>query len=93
MTWRRFTTAGAVASIASGTLSAIALIALSPTVQIDILKHATAPFPLKNPAIVTMTLSFVVGIAVSLAKPEAEAAAKFAECVRRMHLGHRAPET
>jgi cation/acetate symporter len=87
MTWRRFTTAGAVASIASGTLSAIVLIALSPTVQVDILKHATAPFPLKNPAIVTMTLSFVVGIVVSLAKPEPDAEAKFAEAVRRMHLG------
>ena len=88
MSWRRFTTMGAVASIVSGTLSAILLIALSPTVQIDVLKHATAPFPLKNPAIVTMTLSFLVGIAVSLAKPEPDSEAKFAEGVRQMHLGH-----
>lgn len=87
MIWRRFTTAGAVASMVVGTLSAIVLIALSPTIQIDILKHATAAFPLKNPAIVTMTLSFVVGIVVSLARPEPDADKRFAEVERRMHLG------
>jgi cation/acetate symporter len=93
MVWRRFTTLGAVASMVAGTLSAIVLIALSPTVQVDILKHASAIFPLKNPAIVTMTLSFVVGIAVSLARPEPEASAKFAEVERRMHLGPGARDT
>ena len=87
MTWRRFTTAGAVASMVTGTLSAIVLIALSPTIQVDILKHASAPFPLKNPAIITMTLSFLVGIVVSLARPEPDAAKKFALVERRMHLG------
>ncbi|HVH45127.1 MAG TPA: hypothetical protein VM925_22395, partial [Labilithrix sp.] len=92
MTWRRFTTPGAVASMATGTVSAIVLIALSPTVQVDILKHATAPFPLKNPAIVTMTLSFLVGIVVSLARPERSAETKFEEVARRMHLGPDADE-
>jgi cation/acetate symporter len=87
MIWRPFTTDGAVASMVTGTVSAIALIALSPTVQIDILKHEAAIFPLKNPAIVTMTLSFLVGIVVSLLRPEAEAVTKFAEVSRRMHLG------
>src|SRR5688500_19053376 len=38
--WRRFTTRGAVASMAAGNLSSIGLIVLSPTVQIDILGHA-----------------------------------------------------
>jgi cation/acetate symporter len=87
MVWKRFTTMRAVASMATGTLSAMLLIALSPTIQVDILKHASAPFPLKNPAIVTMTLSFVVGIVVSLVRPEPDAAKKFAEVARRMHLG------
>jgi len=87
MIWRRFTTMGAVASMATGTLSAIALIALSPTIQVDILGHASAPFPLKNPAIVTMTLAFVVGIVVSLVRPEPDAEKKFASVARRMHLG------
>jgi cation/acetate symporter len=87
MVWRRFTTGGAVASIATGTLSSIVLIALSPTIQVDILKHPSALFPLKNPAIVTMTLSFVIGAVVSLLRPEPGAEAKFAEVARRMHLG------
>jgi cation/acetate symporter len=87
MTWRRFTTSGAVASMVTGTASTIALIALSPTIQVDILKHATALFPLKNPAIVTMTLSFAVGAAVSLARPELDAERRFGEVARRMHLG------
>lgn len=87
MIWRRFTTWGAVASMVTGTLSSILLIALSPTIQIDILKHDAAIFPLKNPAIVTMTLSFLVGIVVSLARPEFDAEKKFAEGARRMHLG------
>jgi cation/acetate symporter len=87
MVWRRFTTTGAVASMVTGTASAILLIALSPTIQIDILKNASAPFPLKNPAIVTMTLSFLVGIVASLLKPEPEAEARFAEVTHRMHMG------
>lgn len=92
MTWRRFTTMGAVASMATGTLSAILLIALSPTIQIDILKHASAPFPLKNPAVITMTLSFLAGIVVSLARPEPDAARKFALVEQRMHLGPPGPD-
>ncbi len=86
--WKKFTTNGAVASMASGTLSAIVLIALSPTIQVDILKHPSALFPLKNPGIVTMTLAFVVGIIVSLVKPEPDAEAKYAEVARRIHIGH-----
>ncbi|RTH18554.1 sodium:solute symporter family transporter, partial [Thermus scotoductus] len=43
--WRGFTTAGAVAAILVGTLSAVVLIYLSPTIQVDILKHAAPIFP------------------------------------------------
>jgi cation/acetate symporter len=64
--WRGCTTAGAVASMALGTAVTLTLIYLSPTVQIDILEHATAWFPLKNPALVTMPLSFAAGVLVSL---------------------------
>jgi len=87
ITWKRFTTNGAVASMVTGTVTAILLIALSPTVQVDLLKHQEALIPLKNPGIVTIALSFIVGIVVSLAKPEPEAQSKFAEVARRMHLG------
>jgi cation/acetate symporter len=79
MVWKGFTTKGAVASILVGTLSALILIYLSPTIQIDILKHSAAIFPLKNPGLVTIPLSFVVGIVVSLFTPEVGMAEKFAE--------------
>ncbi len=87
--WRGFTTRGAVASMALGTISSVLLIYLSPTIQVDILKHATAIFPLKNPGIITIPLSFAVGFLVSLAMPEADAVARFTEAEQRMLLGQR----
>ena len=69
-----------------GTVSSLALIYLSPTIQIDILKHATAWFPLRNPGLVSIPLSFVVAIAVSLLWPEPEADARFAEVQRKVHF-------
>ena len=79
MLWRRFATNGAVASILVGTISALVLIYLSPAIQIDILKNSSALFPLKNPGLVTIPLSFIVGIVVSLLAPERLAQQKFAE--------------
>jgi len=87
--WRRLTTSGAQASMLVGTASALVLIYLSPTIQVGILGHATAPFPLKNPGIVTIPLAFLVGVAVSLLFPEAEAEQRFAEVESRVHLGPR----
>lgn len=87
MTWGRFSTAGAVTSMLVGTLSAILFIALSPTIQIDLLHHDKALFPLKNPGLVTMTLSFASGIVASLLRPDPDAARKFAEVERRIQLG------
>jgi cation/acetate symporter len=87
MFWKPFTTAGAVSSIVVGTTSALLLIYLSPTIQVDMLKNAAAIFPLRNPGIVTIPLSFAVGIVVSLVSPEAEAATKFAAAERHLHLG------
>ena len=63
------------------------LIYLSPTLQVDILKHESAWFPLKNPALVTMPLSFLAGILVSMIAPERSAAEGYAAVERRMHLG------
>jgi cation/acetate symporter len=85
--WPRCTTAGAVASMAVGTVVTLALIWLSPTVQMDVLGRPTAWFPLKNPALVTIPLSFAAGILVSRLAPEAAAARRFTALERRMHLG------
>jgi cation/acetate symporter len=92
MTFKRFTTWGSVASILTGTVSSLLLIVLSPTVMVDIFHAEAALFPLKNPGVVTVPLSFVVGIVVSLLSPEPEAIRKFAETEARMLLGsHTAP--
>jgi cation/acetate symporter len=87
MFWKRFSTAGAVASMLTGTFGTLLLIWLSPTIQIDVLHRASAWFPLKNPALVTIPLSFTVGIVVSLLTAPAVADARFAHHERQMHLG------
>jgi cation/acetate symporter len=85
--WRRLTTAGAVASMVFGTVATLLLIYLSPTIQVDILHRPTAWFPLKNPALLTIPLSFAIGIAVSLVKSAAPAEGGLSAHDRRMHLG------
>jgi cation/acetate symporter len=84
MLWRGCSTKGAVASMIVGTVTALVLIYFSPAIQIDILKHETALFPLKNPGLVTIPLSFLVGIVVSLLTPEVGAAEKFIETEHRI---------
>ena len=71
----------------TGTVSTLALIYLSPTIQIDILHNASAWFPLRNPGIVTIPLSFIVAIGVSLLRPVAAEERRFAELERQLHLG------
>ncbi|WP_245915890.1 sodium:solute symporter family transporter [Merismopedia glauca] len=88
MLWRKFTTNGAVASMLTGTLLSLLLIYLSPTIQVDILGKTSALFPLKNPGLVTIPRSFIVGIVVSLLSPEKCAEDKFAEVEDRIHFGN-----
>jgi cation/acetate symporter len=85
--WRNFTTRGAQASMLVGTASTLLLIYFSPTIQVDILKQPAAWFPLRNPGLVTIPLSFAVGIVVSLLAPEPEAATRFHEVEQRIHFG------
>jgi cation/acetate symporter len=87
MFWRDFTTRGAQASILFGTISTLVLIYLSPTIQIDMLKHSTAYFPYKNPGLFTIPLSFIVGIVTSLLTPEPAAQEGFTKLERQIHLG------
>jgi len=85
--WRRFSTAGAVASILTGTVGTLLLIWLSPTIQVDVLGRDGAWFPLKNPALVTIPLSFLAGIVVSLASQARGTDAQHAHHERRLHMG------
>ena len=85
--WRPFTTRAAQISILVGTVSALLLIYVSPTIQVDLLHRPSAWFPLRNPGLVTIPLAFAAGIIVSLVSPEAEASAGFARVEERIHLG------
>ncbi len=85
--WRRFTTPGAVASILTGSLLTVLLIIISPTVWVDVFKNAQPLFALRNPAIVSMTASFVVGIVVSLLTREPSAEMAFDDEKLRTYLG------
>jgi cation/acetate symporter len=87
--WRRYTTAGAVSSMVVGTVATLTLIWLSPTIQVDVLARSGAWFPLKNPALLTIPLSFVVGVVVSLLTTE-RARSDAAALDRRMVLGSHA---
>ena len=85
--WPRLTTAGACLSMITGTVLTLTLIWLSPTIQIDILHHTSATFPLRNPGIVTIPLSFAVAVIVSLLRPVAAEARRFAELEHQLHVG------
>jgi cation/acetate symporter len=85
--WGRATTTGIVSSMGVGTVSTVLLIWLSPTIQVDLLQAESAWFPLKNPALVTIPLSFATAIVVSLLTAESGTAAAFAEVERRTHMG------
>jgi cation/acetate symporter len=86
MFWRRFTTRAAQLSMLTGTIASVVLIALSPTVQVDIL-HRTAIFPLKNPGIVTIPLSLIVALVTTWVAPEPESERRYEEVARRLHMG------
>jgi cation/acetate symporter len=65
--WNRLTTAGVLASITVGLIVTLVAIWGSPTIQADVFKMpANVWFPFRNPAIITVPLSFVVAIVVSI---------------------------
>ena len=86
--WKRCTTAGVVASMVLGTVATLTLIYLSPTIQVDILKHESAAFTLRNPALITIPLGFLLAIVVSLLTSNSGEQAGYARVEREMHTGH-----
>ena len=87
ITWKKFTTQGAVASMATGLVVSIVFIVLSPTVWVDVFHHETAIIGNKNPALFSMSAAFAVGILVSLVTRDAHAEAEFEAAKLRMYLG------
>src|SRR5690606_5180909 len=85
--WRRFTTRAAAASMVAGTVSSLVLIYFSPTIQVNLLGNASAPFPLSNPGLISMPLGFLVAFVVALASPEPEAERRYEEVAHRALIG------
>jgi cation/acetate symporter len=78
--WKRTTARGITASIFVGVTSSIGLILFSPTMyELYGKDPLTAPFPLKNPGIISIPLSFLALIVVSLlSRSKAKGAAPIA---------------
>lgn len=85
--WPRLTNAGAISGMVVGLLSTVLLLIASPLVQVDMLHHASAWFPLRNPGIVSIPLAFTVTVLVSLAGSRARSTAGYAAIERQMLLG------
>jgi cation/acetate symporter len=92
--WKKFTTTGAIAAIYTGLILSVALIILGPAVWVDVFQagvdkaaQTAAPFPLKNPALVSLPAAFIVGIITSLFTREPEAEARFDEDQVRSLIG------
>ncbi len=79
--WKRFTTLGAVAGMATGLVASLALILLSPSVNV------LPVFPLENPGIVSVPLGFLGAYIGSMLTREPAAEAKFPELLVRAHTG------
>lgn len=80
--WRRFNTRGAVAGLASGLLSSLVLILLSPSFM-----KTGALFPLENPGIVSIPLGFLGAVLGTLSGREPHAEEKFTELNVRATTG------
>ena len=80
--WRRFNTRGAVAGLATGLLSSLILILLSPSIM-----KSDAVFPLENPGIVSIPLGFLGAALGALTGREHEAEEKFTELNVRANTG------
>jgi cation/acetate symporter len=89
LTWRRFTTTGAVCGVLFGVVSAIALIVMSPTVWpgADSETGTPLPFTLANPGIISIPLGFLGCIVGTLVTSERKAERSFHELYVRSETG------
>ncbi|CAB3806956.1 Cation/acetate symporter ActP [Paraburkholderia ultramafica] len=85
--WRRYTATGAIWGMLVGLFASLVFIYFSPTIQVDVFKHASAAIPLRNPAIVCVPLSFVVSIAASLLSQKRNDPRRYEQIEQRILLG------
>ncbi|MEY4168674.1 MAG: hypothetical protein RIR52_2498, partial [Acidobacteriota bacterium] len=80
--WPRFNTRGAVAGLATGLVSSLVLIMLSPS-----LMKTNPVFPLENPGILSIPLGFLGAVIGTLLGREPSAEEKYAELTVRANTG------
>ena len=96
--WRRFTTEGAIWGLASGLVSSLVLIVISPSIMgVDApavakasrhLIQAPPIFPLENPGILSIPLGFLGAFIATLAsRVDSDAERKFVELEVRANTG------
>jgi cation/acetate symporter len=96
--WRRFTTEGAVWGLATGLISSLALIVISPSIMgVDgpavaaasrHLIQSPAIFPLENPGILSIPLGFLGAyVGTMLSRVDADSAKRFTELEVRANTG------
>ncbi|WP_027190273.1 sodium:solute symporter family transporter [Fundidesulfovibrio putealis] len=85
--WRGMSTVGATAAIVTGSVLAVGLILISPTVWVDVLGFKAAIFPWKNPALISMPAAFFAGWLGSVLAPDADASARYEDQKIRNYLG------
>jgi cation/acetate symporter len=89
--WKRFSTEGAVWGLATGLVSSLVLIVVSPSIMGTDGKHliSMAPlFPLENPGIVSIPLGFLGAfVGTLMSRVDAEAEARFTELEVRANTG------
>jgi cation/acetate symporter len=85
--WKGTSTAGAVAAIVTGTVTAVGCILLSPTVWVQVFGNAAPIFPWKNPALISMPAAFAAGWLGSVLLPDARARSLYAAQQLRNYLG------
>lgn len=89
--WRRFTTEGAVWGLATGLLSSLVLIVISPSIMGSgptHLIHREPIFPLENPGIVSIPLGFLGAVVGTLlSRPDHNAEKMFTELEVRANTG------
>lgn len=96
--WKRFTTEGAVCGLATGLVSSLVLIGISPSVMgVDaptvakVARHLIQSpplFPLENPGIVSIPLGFLGAfVATMMSRVDSDAEARFTELEVRANTG------
>ncbi|MFO1368661.1 MAG: cation acetate symporter [Marinagarivorans sp.] len=74
MYWKGLTTRGALWGGGSGLVLALVLVIIGPTVWVDALGNKEAIIPIKNPALFSVSLAFIVCWFVSITDKSAQAA-------------------